>query len=62
MPPICGDISNQLFNEKGTLFCSPDRGITGRGAARCPTFYRLKRHAQIVWKDGRKRLAMTTSK
>lgn len=55
VPPICCDIPSQLFNEEGQLMCYPDGGFTGRGDDRCPTFHRLKRAEQLVWKDGRER-------
>jgi hypothetical protein len=56
VPPICCDIPSQLFNEEGKLMCYPDGGFTGRGDDRCPTFHKLKREEQLVWKDGRERV------
>lgn len=55
VPPICCDIPSQLFSEEGKLMCYPDGGFTGRGDDRCPTFHKLKREEQLVWKDGRER-------
>jgi hypothetical protein len=55
MPPICCDIPSQLFSDEGKLLCYPDGGFTGGGDGRCPTFHKLKREAQFVWKDDRKR-------
>jgi hypothetical protein len=55
MPPICCDIPSQLFSEDGKLMCYPDGGFTGRGDGRCPTFHKLKREEQLIWKDGRDR-------
>jgi hypothetical protein len=55
VPPICCDIPSQLFSEEGKLICYPDGGFTGRGDDRCPTFHKLKREEQLVWKDGRER-------
>jgi hypothetical protein len=55
VPPICCDIPSQLFSEDGKLMCYPDGGFTGRGDDRCPTFHKLKREEQLVWKDGRER-------
>ena len=59
VPVICCDIPSQLFTEEGKLMCYPDGGFTGRGDYRCPTFHKLKRAEQLVWKDGRKRTAVT---
>jgi hypothetical protein len=55
VPPICCDIPSQLFSEEGKLMCYPGGGFTGRGDDRCPTFHKLKREEQLVWKDGRER-------
>jgi hypothetical protein len=62
MTPICCDIPSQLFNEEGKLLCYPDGGFTGRGDDRCPTFHKLKREEQLIWKDGRERRPMTKPK
>jgi hypothetical protein len=62
MPPICCDIPSQLFSEEGKLLCYPDGGFTGRGDERCPTFQKLKREEQLVWKDDRKRPSATNTK
>jgi hypothetical protein len=56
VPPICCDIPSKLFSEEGKLMCYPDGGFTGRGDDRCPTFHKLKREEQLVWKDGRERI------
>ena len=55
VPPICCDIPSKLFTEEGKLMCYADGGFTGRGDDRCPTFHKLKREEQLVWKDERTR-------
>ena len=53
VPPQCCDQFSMLFDEKGSLICAPDGGISGSGDGRCPDFIAARTNEQLVWKDPR---------
>jgi hypothetical protein len=53
VPPACCDIPSALYEADGTVVCSPDGGMTGRGDGRCPTFFEDRRGEALVWRDSR---------
>lgn len=53
VPPSCCDVPGELYDDGGTLICSPDGGITGDGDGRCPDFFAVRAEEQRIWIDGR---------
>ena len=52
LPSRCCDIYSELYDDRGTLVCHPDGGITGGGDGRCPSLGELVSE-EIVWRDTR---------
>lgn len=54
LPPRCCDVPSTVYGPTGTVLCSADGGLTGRGDGRCPDFFAERRNERIVWRDTRK--------
>lgn len=52
-PPVCCDRPSTLYAEDGSVLCSPDGGLTGRGDGRCPDFHAQKSNESLIWQDPR---------
>lgn len=53
LPPSCCDVPSALFDEEGTVLCSPDGGLSGHGDGRCPDFFETRQNQRTVWQDSR---------
>lgn len=53
VPPICCDVSAELYDRNGSLICSPDGGIAGDGDGKCPDFFDARTDEKRVWADTR---------
>ena len=49
----CCDQYSTLYDEKGTVLCHPEGGITGRGDERCANFNKRRANELLVWQDPR---------
>ena len=49
----CCDQYSTLYDDKGTVLCHPEGGITGKGDGRCGSFDKRKTNEQLVWQDAR---------
>jgi hypothetical protein len=49
----CCDMTSELYDQRGTLICLPDGGITGKGDGRCPDFLTARSHERLIWRDPR---------
>jgi hypothetical protein len=54
LPPRCCDVPSTVYGPTGTILCSADGGLTGRGDGRCPDFFAERRDEQIIWRDQRR--------
>lgn len=54
VPPVCCDVPSTLYDRAGSVLCSPDGGLTGRGDGRCPDFFALRTGERRIWVDGRR--------
>ena len=52
-PARCCDIFADLYDERGTVICHPDGGITGGGDGRCADFATARSEEEVVWEDPR---------
>jgi hypothetical protein len=53
LPPRCCDVPSTAYDSTGTVICSADGGITGKGDGRCPDFFAERKDEQIIWRDKR---------
>jgi hypothetical protein len=53
VPARCCDIWSALYDDKGTLVCHPDGGLTGRGDGRCADFATARTDPRVIWRDTR---------
>lgn len=53
-PARCCDIFADLYDERGTVICHPDGGITGGGDGRCADFATARSEEELVWEDPRR--------
>jgi hypothetical protein len=53
VPAHCCDIASVVYDSTGTVFCSPDGGITGKGDGKCPDFFEQRTGEQLIWQDAR---------
>jgi hypothetical protein len=54
VPPRCCDVMSVVYRSDGTVMCSADGGLTGKGDGRCPDFFTERRNEHIVWRDPRR--------
>jgi hypothetical protein len=55
VPPSCCDVYGTAYDQRGTILCHPDGGITGDGDGRCPEFSSEAERLWVVWSDKRNR-------
>ncbi len=55
VPAHCCDIPSVVYDASGTVLCSPDGGIAGKGDERCDDFFTQRSGEQLIWKDERTR-------
>ncbi len=55
VPAQCCDQFSSLYDEEGSVICSPDEGIHGNGSGDCPDFVENLKNAELIWKDSRER-------
>ena len=53
VPPKCCDIPSVLYAADGSVICSPDGGMTGRGDGKCPDFFETRSNEKRMWLDSR---------
>jgi hypothetical protein len=53
LPSHCCDVRSTVFNAAGSVICSADGGMTGKGDGRCPDFFAERRDEEIIWRDTR---------
>lgn len=54
LPPRCCDVPSIVYGPTGTIICSADGGLTGKGDGRCPDFFAERTNERIVWRDARR--------
>ena len=54
LPPRCCDVPSTVYGPTGTILCSADGGLTGKGDGRCPDFFAERKNERIVWRDERR--------
>jgi hypothetical protein len=54
LPPRCCDVPSVVYGPSGTVICSADGGLTGRGDGRCPDFFATRTNERIIWRDARR--------
>lgn len=53
IPAPCCDQFNPVYNNKCSLLCHPDGGLTGKGDGKCDDFFLLANDKKLIWKDSR---------
>ncbi len=53
VPAHCCDIPSTVYDSQGTVLCSPDGGLTGKGDGKCSDFFDTRTGEQLIWKDSR---------
>jgi len=53
VPAHCCDITSLVYDAEGTILCSPDGGITGKGDGKCSDFFDQRTNEQLIWQDTR---------
>ena len=48
----CCDMGNMLYDQEGTVICSPDGSITGGGDGKCPAFWKKAKRGVLIWEVG----------
>ncbi|MDP1858916.1 MAG: hypothetical protein Q8K82_09605 [Gemmatimonadaceae bacterium] len=54
LPPRCCDVPSTVYGSTGTVLCSADGGLTGRGDGRCADFFAERKNERIIWRDKRR--------
>ena len=53
VPAHCCDIPSTLYDAQGTVICSPDGGLAGKGDGKCSDFFDTRTGEQLIWQDTR---------
>ena len=48
----CCDMYNTLYDQDGTVICSPDGGFAGGGDGKCPDFFKKAKRGVLIWEVG----------
>lgn len=54
LPPRCCDVPSTVYGPTGTVICSADGGLTGKGDGRCPDFFAERKNERMIWRDKRR--------
>jgi len=55
LAPRCCDVASEVLSADGSLVCSPDGGLSGRGDGKCANFQTEATLERVVWRDPRGR-------